>query len=53
MIYKEEQDGSNTNRLRLDERWHQRERRLARRGTDASMLSVSDAPETDADNEGA
>jgi len=36
-----------------DERWHQRERRLARRGTDASMLSVSDAPETDADNEGA
>ena len=36
-----------------DERWHQRERRLARRGTVASMLSISDAPEFDADDEGA
>ena len=36
-----------------DERWHKRERRLARRGTDASMLSVSDAPETNADDVGA
>jgi hypothetical protein len=36
-----------------DERWHKRELRLARRGTDASMLSVSDGLETDADDAGA
>lgn len=36
-----------------DERWHIRERRLARHGTDASLFSVSDAPETDSSDAGA
>jgi hypothetical protein len=43
----------NNEQASADERWHIRERRLARRATDASVLSISDGLDTDADGAGA